>query len=61
MFTGRVSDLAIGFSSNPSLPEDEVMSCLLFNRSMGELTPLQLARLAGAAAEDGLLTGHSID
>jgi autotransporter translocation and assembly factor TamB len=42
-------------------PKDEVMSCLLFNRSMGELTPLQLARLAGAAAEDGLLTGHSID
>jgi translocation and assembly module TamB len=27
------------------------MSRLLFNRSMGELTPLQLARLAGAAAE----------
>jgi len=49
--TGRVSDLAIGFSSNPTLPEDEVMSRLLFNRSMGELTPLQLAKLAGAAAE----------
>ena len=49
--TGRVSDLAIGFSSNPTLPEDEVMSRLLFKRSMGELTPLQLAKLAGAAAE----------
>jgi translocation and assembly module TamB len=49
--TGRVSDLDISFSSNPALPEDEVLSRLLFNRSMGELTPLQLGRLAGAAAE----------
>jgi translocation and assembly module TamB len=49
--TGRVSALDIGFSSNPALPEDEVMSRLLFKRSMGELTPLQLAKLAGAAAE----------
>lgn len=49
--TGRVSDLDIAFSSNPPLPEDEVLSRLLFNRSMGELTPLQVARLAGAAAE----------
>jgi translocation and assembly module TamB len=49
--TGRVSDLDIGFTSTPMLPEDEVLSRLLFKRSMGELTPLQLAKLAGAAAE----------
>lgn len=49
--SGRVSDLDIGFTSTPMLPEDEVLSRLLFNRSMGELTPLQLARLAAAAAE----------
>lgn len=49
--TGRVSDLDIGFSSTPQLPEDEVLSRLLFKRSMGELTPIQLAKLAGAAAE----------
>lgn len=49
--TGRVSDLDISFSSNPTLPEDEVLARLLFKRSMGELTPLQLAKLAGAAAE----------
>lgn len=48
---GRVSDLDIGFSSNPPLPQDEVLSRLLFKRAMGELTPLQLAKLAGAAAE----------
>jgi translocation and assembly module TamB len=49
--SGRASDPDIGFSSNPALPEDEVLSRLIFNRSMGELSPLQLARLAGAAAE----------
>ncbi|MBN9317487.1 MAG: translocation/assembly module TamB domain-containing protein [Devosia sp.] len=49
--TGRVSDLAVTFTSNPPLPQDEVLSRLLFKRSMGELTPIQLAKLAGAAAE----------
>lgn len=48
---GRVSDLSIDFSSSPQLPQDEVLARLLFNRSMGELSPLQLAKLAGAAAE----------
>lgn len=49
--TGRASAPDIGFSSTPALPQDEVLSRLLFKRSMGELTPLQLAKLAGAAAE----------
>ena len=48
---GRPSELDISFTSNPALPQDEVLSRLLFQRSMGELTPLQLAKLAGAAAE----------
>lgn len=49
--TGRVSDLTVGFTSSPALPQDEVLARLLFKRSMGELTPIQLAKLAGAAAE----------
>jgi len=49
--TGRVSDPDIAFSSNPALPQDEVLSRLIFKRSMGELSPLQLAQLAAAAAE----------
>ena len=49
--TGRASAPEISFSSNPVLPQDEVLSRLIFNRSMGELSPLQLAQLAGAAAE----------
>jgi translocation and assembly module TamB len=48
---GRVSDLSIEFTSSPQLPQDEVLARLLFNRSMGELSPLQLAKLASAAAE----------
>src|SRR5690606_7282862 len=47
----RVSAPDIAFSSSPALPQDEVLSRLIFNRSMGELSPLQLARLAAAAAE----------
>ncbi|UYO01183.1 MAG: translocation/assembly module TamB domain-containing protein [Devosia sp.] len=49
--SGRASDLQIGLSSTPQLPEDEVLSRLLFKRSMGELSPLQLAQLAAAAAQ----------
>lgn len=49
--SGRASDPDITFTSNPSLPQDEVLSRLIFNRSMGELSPLQLAQLAAAAAE----------
>ncbi len=48
---GRVSDPDITFTSAPQLPQDEVLSRLLFRRSMGELSPLQLAQLATAAAE----------
>jgi translocation and assembly module TamB len=48
---GRVSDLQIVFSSQPELPQDEVLARLIFNRSISELTPLQIARLATAAAE----------
>jgi len=48
---GRVSDPKVGFSSDPTLPEDEVLSQLIFNRSIDELSPLQLAQLAVAASE----------
>ena len=54
--TGRASDPAIEFSSVPELPQDEVLAHLLFRRSLSDLSPLQLARLAAAAAELGGLT-----
>jgi translocation and assembly module TamB len=54
--TGRASDPAIAFSSVPELPQDEVLAHLLFRRSLSDLSPLQLALLATAAAELGGLT-----
>jgi translocation and assembly module TamB len=49
--TGRASAPEIGFSSEPPLPEDEVLARLLFNRAAEDLSPFQLAQLAAAAAE----------
>lgn len=49
--TGTVDDLNITFSSQPELPQDEVLARLIFKRSMGELSAFQIAQLAAAAAE----------
>ncbi|WDQ99537.1 translocation/assembly module TamB domain-containing protein [Devosia sp. J2-20] len=49
--SGRASNIDVSFSSSPALPQDEVLSRLIFKRSMSELSPLQLAKLAAAAAE----------
>ncbi len=48
---GRASDPSITFSSEPELPEDEVLSRILFNRATADLSTFQLAQLAAAAAE----------
>lgn len=48
---GPLSDLSITFSSQPDLPEDEVLARLIFDRSLNELSAFQIARLAAAAAE----------
>jgi len=49
--SGRVSDPEITFTSQPPLPEDEVLAQLLFGRSPDNLSAFQLAQLAAAAAE----------
>ncbi len=48
---GRASDPDITFTSEPELPEDEVLARLLFNAATADLSPFQLAQLAAAAAE----------
>jgi len=48
---GRLSDPSIQFSSQPELPQDEVLARLIFDRSLNELSAFQIARLAAAAAE----------
>ncbi|MEL6728939.1 MAG: translocation/assembly module TamB domain-containing protein [Pseudomonadota bacterium] len=48
---GTVTDLEISLSSDPSLPNDEILARVLFGRSPSNLSPLQAAQLAAAAAQ----------
>lgn len=48
---GRASSPTISFSSDPALPQDEVLARVIFNRATEELSAFQLAQLAAAAAE----------
>ena len=41
----------ITFTSEPPLPQDEVLARILFNRATANLSPFQVAQLAAAAAE----------
>ncbi len=45
---GPASAPDLTLSSNPELPEDEVMALLLFGRSITDISPLQAVQLAGA-------------
>lgn len=54
--SGEADDPQIAFSSSPELPQDEVLALLLFGKSVGNLSPTQIARLAAAIAT---LTGGS--
>ncbi|MGB6120002.1 MAG: translocation/assembly module TamB domain-containing protein [Mesorhizobium sp.] len=48
--TGEANNPKFGFSSVPALPEDEVFAQLVFGRAMGNLSAVQIAQLAQAAA-----------
>ncbi|HVZ14054.1 MAG TPA: translocation/assembly module TamB domain-containing protein, partial [Bauldia sp.] len=52
--SGPANNPQISFSSSPSLPEEEIVARLLFNQSVGKLSPLQAAQLVDAIAQ---LTG----
>jgi translocation and assembly module TamB len=49
--SGLANDPKFNFSSSPALPQDEVLARLIFGRSMSNLSPLQIAQLADAAAQ----------
>ena len=51
---GPADDPQIRFSSSPEMPEEEILSQLLFQRGVGTLSPLQAAQLVDAVAQ---LTG----
>jgi translocation and assembly module TamB len=52
--TGTANKPKISFSSVPELPQDEVLSQLLFGRGTASLSPLEWAQIASAV---GSLTG----
>ncbi len=52
---GQASEPVVSFRSAPELPEEEVLSLLLFGRGLDTLSPFQAAQLASAVAT---LTGR---
>ena len=53
--TGPASQPSFAISSTPSLPEDEILSRVLFQQSSGSLSPFQALELANSVAT---LSGH---
>ena len=51
LVSGEATNPKFTFSSVPALPQDEVLAQLIFGRSMSNLSPLQIAQLAEAAAQ----------
>lgn len=47
---GEARDPEITFESSPEMPEEEVLSQLLFRRGLDKISPLQAAQLANAVA-----------
>ena len=56
--SGPARSLRLSLTSTPALPQDELLAMILFGRSMSEISPLQAALLAQAAAE---MTGTGIE
>jgi len=54
--TGRLSNPTIAFASVPELPQDEVISQLLFGKSTSQLSAVEAAQLAASVAE---MTGQA--
>ena len=46
LFTGPVQNPTIKFSSSPALPEDEVLSRILFGKESAKISPFQAVQLA---------------
>ncbi|CAN1724497.1 translocation and assembly module TamB [Hyphomicrobium sp. 1Nfss2.1] len=58
--SGPAAKPTFTFSSDPALPEDEVIARLLFNKSLAKLSAVQLAQLAGEIDKiGGLSSGPS--
>ncbi|WP_062111453.1 translocation/assembly module TamB domain-containing protein [Aureimonas sp. AU40] len=49
--TGPAASPSFAFSSSPALPQDEVLARLIFGQGTSDLSPVQIAQLASAAAQ----------
>jgi translocation and assembly module TamB len=48
---GLANNPTVTFASSPALPQDEILAQLIFNRSMSNLSAVQIAQLASAASQ----------
>ncbi|SIR39383.1 autotransporter secretion inner membrane protein TamB [Rhizobium sp. RU20A] len=48
---GTANNPTVTFASSPALPQDEVLAQLIFNRSLSNLSALQIAQLAAAVSQ----------
>ena len=55
--TGPAAQPVFAFTSNPSLPQDEILSRILFQKSSGNLSAFQALQLANAVAS---FTGRGV-
>ena len=55
--SGTVSNPKVQLSSTPTLPQDEILAQVLFQQNVKQLSALQLAQMAQAAASLGGLSG----
>lgn len=58
LITGPVNKMKLSLTSDPSLPQDDILSKVLFGRSSNELTRLEALQLAGAVAQLSGFTGN---
>ena len=54
--SGPASKPTFQFTSSPELPEDEIVSLLLFNKTLAKLSPAQVVQLAGEVDKIGGLS-----
>lgn len=54
---GAATAPEITLESRPDLPQEEILSRVLFNRGTGQISPMEAAQLAAAAAELGGIGG----
>ena len=51
IISGPVNKIKLSMSSDPSLPRDEILSRVLFGKSVGDLSRMEALQLAGAVAQ----------